>query len=75
MTSQRASRASVCYRLTLVPLPGGLPPSVRIRGALKVLLRSFRLRCASLEELADSVRPGGESCRCGAKVETGGGEG
>jgi len=39
------------YRLTLIPLPGGAPALVRVRQALKTLLRIHRLRCESVEEL------------------------
>lgn len=42
----------VHFRVTLRPLPGGnVPPLVRLRLALKVLLRAFRLRCTGIEEL------------------------
>ncbi len=37
------------YRLVLVPLPGDPPPGVRLRRALKALLRTYRLRCAAVE--------------------------
>lgn len=39
------------FLLTLVPVPGDVPPIVRIRRALKVLRRAFGLRCVSVEEL------------------------
>jgi hypothetical protein len=32
-------------------MPGAPPAEVRLKAALKVLLRRFRLRCASIEEL------------------------
>ena len=39
------------YPLILVPLPGVPPPEVRLRRGLKALLRSYRLRCVSVEEI------------------------
>lgn len=40
------------YALTLAPLPGWpTPPVVRLRGALKVLLRGFGLRCLEVSQL------------------------
>jgi hypothetical protein len=51
----RPSRAGagLTYRVTLRPLPqgDGPPALVRLRKALKVLLRSFRLRAVRVEEL------------------------
>ncbi len=45
------------FRVTLEPLPGGnVPPLVRLRLGLKVLLRAFRLRCTGIEEI--EARPG-----------------
>ncbi len=46
---------SISYRVTLVPLPGDVPPLVRLRKALKALLRAYRLRCENVEELAGGV--------------------
>jgi hypothetical protein len=39
------------FRLTLVALddPAGVPPRIRVKRALKVLLRSFGLRCIRIE--------------------------
>lgn len=37
------------WRLTLSPVPGTVPVEVRIRGALKVLLRRFGLRASNIE--------------------------
>jgi hypothetical protein len=39
------------YRVTLIPLAGGAPGLVRLRRALKVLLRHYRLRAAAIEEI------------------------
>jgi hypothetical protein len=39
------------YRITLEPSPGGTPPEIRLRRALKVLFRTFRLRASRVEEL------------------------
>jgi hypothetical protein len=36
-------------RVTLRPLPGAVPAAVRLRRALKCLLRAFALRCTALE--------------------------
>ncbi len=38
------------FRLTLAALPGEPPPLVRLRAALKTLLRRYRLRCEAVEE-------------------------
>jgi hypothetical protein len=45
------------YRVTLVPLPGGAPGLVRLRQALKSLLRIHRLRCRSVEEIEPEAPP------------------
>jgi hypothetical protein len=39
------------YVLRLVALPDGVPAAVRLRRALKTLLRAYRLRCVSVEEV------------------------
>jgi hypothetical protein len=39
------------YRVTLVPLPGSPPAIVRLRRALKTLLRTYRLRCMVVEAI------------------------
>jgi hypothetical protein len=45
------------YRVTLVPLPGGdVPPIFRLKAALKRFLRSYRLRCTKVEEVAEDPR-------------------
>jgi hypothetical protein len=56
------------YRLVLIAFPGGTPALVRLRQALKTLLRIHRLRCQSVEELetsgaasSTSASPGGTS--------------
>jgi hypothetical protein len=41
------------FRLTLIALPDPVPARVRVRKALKVLLRAFRLKCVAVEP----VRP------------------
>jgi hypothetical protein len=45
------------YRLTLRPLPGPVPPHIRLRQLLKRALRSCGLRCTTLEELPDATPP------------------
>lgn len=48
------------FRLTLEALPDleGKPPAeVRLRSALKALLRAFRLRCVEAVEVTEGVRP------------------
>lgn len=42
------SYAGERYRLELRALPGGVPAVLRLRQALKCLLRSYRLRCTSI---------------------------
>jgi hypothetical protein len=39
------------YRLELEAKPAGVPPDVRLRRALKVLLRAFGLKCLSAREV------------------------
>jgi len=39
------------YRLTLRALPSDAPATVRLRAALKLFLRRFRLRCERIEEV------------------------
>jgi hypothetical protein len=41
------------FRLVLVPLSDERPPLVRLRAALKTLLRRYRLRCEAVEELTN----------------------
>jgi hypothetical protein len=40
------------FVLTLEPLPGDDPPVfIRLRAALKTLLRAFRFRCVQIQEI------------------------
>jgi hypothetical protein len=39
------------YRLTLVSTPTDVPDIIRLRGALKRLLRDFNFRCVAAEQL------------------------
>jgi hypothetical protein len=41
------------FRITLRALPGGAPAEVRLRRALKALLRAFRFRAERVEDLGD----------------------
>lgn len=51
------SRPSPRFRVTLAPLPGGnVPAAARLRLALKILLRAFRLRAVAVEEV-EETRP------------------
>lgn len=59
------------FRLTLRALPGEPAAAVRIRRALKVLLRSFRLRCVALEELEPGEKARGPPGRAGGARATG----
>lgn len=46
------------YTLTLAPEPGDdIPPSTRLRSALKTLLRTHRLRCVRVEETPPAGTP------------------
>jgi hypothetical protein len=45
------------YRLVLEALPSEIPEAVRLRSALKTLLRAFGLRCLSHEELPEDAPP------------------
>ncbi len=50
-------RESPDYRLVLRPLRSGTPAPVRLRRALKALLRCFGLKCLSVEEVRGEGRP------------------
>ena len=57
------------FYLALRPIERGAddaPPPIRLRMALKVLLRRFGLRCVSVEEIgsvaADGKAPGEDAC-------------
>lgn len=39
------------WQLTLKPLPGPVPPVVRMRRILKSLLRTYGFRCTKVEEI------------------------
>jgi hypothetical protein len=43
--------SGLVYRVTLAPMPGGVPPLQRLRAALKALGRRYGLRCERVEEL------------------------
>jgi len=45
------------FKLTLQTLPGSVPAIIRLRGALKTLLRAFGLKCISVEEVPVPVKP------------------
>jgi hypothetical protein len=48
------------YHLVLRPLPCAVPAVVRVRKALKTLLRAFGLKCVRIEEkLAEGPNCGG----------------
>lgn len=49
---RKGVKAKVVYSLTLTPQPGNWqrPPEVRLRAALKCLLRGYGLRCISAVE-------------------------
>jgi hypothetical protein len=49
----RQRHAGQRYRIELLALDGDTPAHVRLRQALKTLLRTFRLRCVSVEALED----------------------
>jgi hypothetical protein len=44
------------FVLRLHPLPDAIPPIVRLRRAMKLLLRSFRLKCTAVA-LPDGTAP------------------
>jgi hypothetical protein len=41
------------FRLTLESVPSDVPAEIRLRGLLKLMLRSFGLRCVEAKELTD----------------------
>lgn len=43
------------FQLVLTPTPGGVEPILRLRRALKALLRSYGLRCVSVQTLPDPL--------------------
>jgi hypothetical protein len=45
------------YVLTLRPLAGPVPVRLRLRRALKCLLRAFGLRCVAIREVRSSAPP------------------
>lgn len=48
MSDQADDRTPV--KLTLLPLPDAVPATIRLRRALKCLLRSFGLKCVRIED-------------------------
>lgn len=44
--------ATCCYVLTLKPLPSEVPSSIRLRQALKVLVRAFKLRAVDVRQIS-----------------------
>jgi len=48
MTARRS--AAIRFVVTLVAIPGDVEPIVRLRLALKILRRAFKLRCIRVEE-------------------------
>jgi hypothetical protein len=46
------------FRIVLRPLPGGSPVDVRLKRALKCLLRAFGFRALQVVEVKPSDRPG-----------------
>ena len=49
---RRRRAGTARFRITLDAIPGGdAPPEIRLRQALKALLRRYRLRCTAIEEL------------------------
>lgn len=58
------------YVLHLRALPSDIPPVIRLRRALKTLLRSHRLRCVSVSEAkgADAPDVGASADRAGNKA-------
>ena len=49
------------FRLELEALADGVPAVVRLRRALKCLLRAFGLRCRSVADVTPRPQPAGES--------------
>ena len=45
------------YLLTLSPLPSSVPTPIRLRQALKLLLRAFNFRCLSIAEIPTHDAP------------------
>jgi hypothetical protein len=58
------------FRLTLRALPGEAPAEVRLRRALKVLLRAFRFRAERVEDLGDGEPRGPPRARASGTLET-----
>jgi hypothetical protein len=55
------------FVVKLRALAGRVPAVVRLRGALKVLLRSFGLKCIAVEEAAPPAAPGGPRSDAGGR--------
>ena len=47
------------FVIRLRALPADVPPAVRLRRALKLLLRGFRLKCEAVEEVQGERQAGG----------------
>jgi hypothetical protein len=59
------------YRILLVDLGADTPAAVRLRSALKRLLRTYRLRCTEAVEVAEDAAGGGAEKRPGDAGGTG----
>ena len=46
------------YQLTLSPTPGNVPATIRLRKALKALLRVYGLRCTSVAQVNPTTETG-----------------
>jgi|GEM_PF-5629600 len=62
----RGKTEQSAYRITLVALSGDPPAIVRLRRALKTLLRAYRLRCRLVEALP--APPGKRHLGSGSRV-------
>jgi len=53
----RACESASNYRITVTPEGDGPPADVRLRRALKTLLRTHRLRCIEVRAVAQRTTP------------------
>ncbi len=59
------------FKLTLLALPDDVPAAIRLKIFLKRALRSARLRCTAVSELADDAQPPGPSLpHCGERRDS-----
>ncbi len=62
---RRRKEVQPVYVLRLTAVPGGVPPTIRLRAALKRFLRDYGLRCLEVSEERPTARPADEGAGVG----------